>query len=665
MAELGGVIGRLAVHLNLETAAFEKGTKRATKEMSAFEKNMTRVSGAVKTAFVGMLGAFAVDQILTAAKDALDFADSLGEVSKQLGITSSELSEFRYIASQTGVTQDEMDKSLAKLSRTIGEAAGGSKSASGLFEKLGISIRDASGNVKSTSSIFLEVSDRFNSMGSAAEQSALSAEVFGAKLGQKLNPALAEGSKGLQKMRDDANRMGLVLDEAMIAKAGKAADDLTTLSNVIKMKFTVAVADNAGEIGKLTDHLIALITKVGSLREEWRKLELTMKQIDIWTEPLGSSSWSSRMERSSALGREKHIYGREDSEAYQRGLRAAKRSADAQRMAPAYSGVGVSRKTPFSIAPKTQWPTTRAMGTNAFGGGFGDFAPGQGEGFIRMADAAKQMTGPLQNVLSLTDRINISVGAQMVRNFQEAASGALDLAGAAQSIMDRLFPEDARRRQYIDELAKLRLEYGGTAAMAGQLAEAERRLRQEWIMSLPAVEGLRAGLGRYMDAADQAAAKAEETNGRIGASYSNLASSVGNLISQLIGGKTGRIIGGIFDLVGQAAPLFGGARAAGGPVVGGRAYLVGEKGPELMVPGRSGLVIPNHAMPQLVAPPAGSRVAPSGESGGVTRLEIVDTTNLFRFKVNGQIMEAAPSIASAGAAGGVSRMTRAGSRRVA
>lgn len=42
--------------------------------------------------------------------------------------------------------------------------------------------------------------------------------------------------------------------------------------------------------------------------------------------------------------------------------------------------------------------------------------------------------------------------------------------------------------------------------------------------------------------------------------------------------------------------LFGGGKAAGGPVMGGTTYLVGEKGPELFTPGVSGTITPNHAM---------------------------------------------------------------------
>lgn len=39
-----------------------------------------------------------------------------------------------------------------------------------------------------------------------------------------------------------------------------------------------------------------------------------------------------------------------------------------------------------------------------------------------------------------------------------------------------------------------------------------------------------------------------------------------------------------------------GRRAAGGPVTSGSPYIVGERGPELFVPGRSGTIIPNNAM---------------------------------------------------------------------
>jgi TP901 family phage tail tape measure protein len=41
---------------------------------------------------------------------------------------------------------------------------------------------------------------------------------------------------------------------------------------------------------------------------------------------------------------------------------------------------------------------------------------------------------------------------------------------------------------------------------------------------------------------------------------------------------------------------FGGARANGGSVSGGTPYLVGERGAEMFVPGRSGTIVPNHSL---------------------------------------------------------------------
>jgi tape measure domain-containing protein len=50
------------------------------------------------------------------------------------------------------------------------------------------------------------------------------------------------------------------------------------------------------------------------------------------------------------------------------------------------------------------------------------------------------------------------------------------------------------------------------------------------------------------------------------------------------------------DGVGVFSKLFGGGRAKGGTVMGGKAYMVGERGPELFTPGRSGSIAPNSSI---------------------------------------------------------------------
>ncbi|MDE2103667.1 MAG: phage tail length tape measure family protein [Patescibacteria group bacterium] len=63
------------------------------------------------------------------------------------------------------------------------------------------------------------------------------------------------------------------------------------------------------------------------------------------------------------------------------------------------------------------------------------------------------------------------------------------------------------------------------------------------------------------------------------------------------GGKVGTGTASAGSLFGNFFSSFlSGARAGGGPVSSGNAYLVGENGPELFSPGSSGTVIPNHAL---------------------------------------------------------------------
>jgi hypothetical protein len=42
--------------------------------------------------------------------------------------------------------------------------------------------------------------------------------------------------------------------------------------------------------------------------------------------------------------------------------------------------------------------------------------------------------------------------------------------------------------------------------------------------------------------------------------------------------------------------VFGGGKAAGGPVRSGTSYLVGERGPELFTPSGSGMITPNNRL---------------------------------------------------------------------
>jgi hypothetical protein len=79
-------------------------------------------------------------------------------------------------------------------------------------------------------------------------------------------------------------------------------------------------------------------------------------------------------------------------------------------------------------------------------------------------------------------------------------------------------------------------------------------------------------------------------------------------------------IGGLIDRV------FGGGKAAGGPVSSNKSYVVGEKGPELFMPKTSGSIIPNNAMGGGNVTNLNINVTGALDKEGVAR-QIVDILN--------------------------------------
>jgi tape measure domain-containing protein len=105
--------------------------------------------------------------------------------------------------------------------------------------------------------------------------------------------------------------------------------------------------------------------------------------------------------------------------------------------------------------------------------------------------------------------------------------------------------------------------------------------------------------------------------------------------------------GGPTMMTGYTMPEF---RASGGPVLPGRTYIVGEKGPELLRMGSSGQVIPNHEI-----------------GGGSAQVTIVPTP-YFNAVVQGEAAKVAAPMsgraAIAGASAGMTGMQRRASRQL-
>lgn len=90
----------------------------------------------------------------------------------------------------------------------------------------------------------------------------------------------------------------------------------------------------------------------------------------------------------------------------------------------------------------------------------------------------------------------------------------------------------------------------------------------------------------------------------LGATIGAAAGGFGAIPGAAIGGVLGTLAGGALGYFGGSTlgeGLFGGGKAVGGPVDAGRTYLVGERGPELIMPRSSAEVVSNAQLPGMMS----------------------------------------------------------------
>jgi len=138
-------------------------------------------------------------------------------------------------------------------------------------------------------------------------------------------------------------------------------------------------------------------------------------------------------------------------------------------------------------------------------------------------------------------------------------------------------------------------EFDGLEAVPARAAEAAAALEALREPAERAAQDIEAAFGRAAVSLSGALARAAR-DGEV--SLAELARAVLATLNAVVAGRGG---GGLGEaIVAALGGLFGGSRADGGPVTGGSAYLVGERGPEVFRPAGAGVIEPLAAAPVTV-----------------------------------------------------------------
>lgn len=200
---------------------------------------------------------------------ALRYADDIADSARRIDIGTSALQEFRFVAQKTGEDAAAADRSLESFAQKLGEAQSGlSKESVKSFAALGFS-QDDLRQIGSVEQAIDTVIDRIGELGSEADRAAI-AEKLG--LGA-FSAALREGADEVATLRDEAQALGIVIDEDLIKRASKAQDEFDTLSKVIDIQLKEAFLDLAPALLGAIELVARLAEGVARLADSWRAVD--------------------------------------------------------------------------------------------------------------------------------------------------------------------------------------------------------------------------------------------------------------------------------------------------------------------------------------------------------------------------------------------------------
>ena len=180
---------------------------------------------------LGGVGGFS----LKAAVDKFtSLGDSIDKASKRAGVGVESLQKLRYAAGLGGMSADQMDQALSKLTDNMGKAARGeNKNLAAIFKRLGISLKDSKGQIRDAADVMRNLAQAVKNNESPAVRMRILTAAFGEELSRRMIPVLEGGAQSLDDMGEQASKLGLVMDQDMVAKSAHLTDTLSIFSQVV------------------------------------------------------------------------------------------------------------------------------------------------------------------------------------------------------------------------------------------------------------------------------------------------------------------------------------------------------------------------------------------------------------------------------------------------
>lgn len=262
MLGLGDTVDALADKLGIR---LPQGAKDALNGMQGLSAGTVAAMAAAAAAITAV-----VKVVSDLGKLTLDVAAQVDDYITQSAITgvpTEMLQAWDYAAPLIDTDAETIKGAMTKITKAMGDAAGGSTEAQAKFSALGVSIVDeTTGNLRSAEEVFYDVVDALGQMGAGTERDAAAMDLMG-KSAQELNPLINAGSDALKEYATEAENAGYILDEYQIQRLGAVDDAYQKLQLTIEANRKQLAADFAPAAKAAMELFSDVVAKAGQMLE--------------------------------------------------------------------------------------------------------------------------------------------------------------------------------------------------------------------------------------------------------------------------------------------------------------------------------------------------------------------------------------------------------------
>ena len=252
MASIFSLYGSIFIDNEKANQAIDNTTKKGKDSEKSFASSLgSIVSSADKvgTAIVGATTAV-VSGVSAMAMSVADSAGALDDTAKKVGTTAEEYQKWAYAAKLGGMESATLEKAMIKQQKAFADAKEGSKTMCEAYKRLGININE----IGSSGDAFNEVMAALADMEDETTRNALANDIFG-KSYAELAPLLAEGSDGINKLKQEAVDLGGVMSNDAVAAGAEFGDVIDRL----KTGFTGMFNSLIGQLFPVLQQFVQLI----------------------------------------------------------------------------------------------------------------------------------------------------------------------------------------------------------------------------------------------------------------------------------------------------------------------------------------------------------------------------------------------------------------------